>query len=164
MRRFLLILLVALSWPAAADDVDMLLGAWISPGGDTKCDYVRQFDGSWVTTRMWFKTDEEWQLVATGAMYQRPGENLWRMVGRSKAMGGIVLFESTFEFLGEGKVKLVNTAFNADGTTRLAEEDWQVSDNEIAYDIFDIEDGQRVPLFSGKWLRYSNGAPGPLSR
>ena len=153
MRGLVLVLFLALSAPAAADDVDILLGAWVSPDGVTKCDYVRQFDGSWITTRMWFKLGEEWQLVATGALYQRPGEHLWRMVGRSKDMGGIVLFESTFEFLDEGEVKLVNTAFNTDGTTRIAEEDWQVSDNEIAYDIFDIEDGERVPLFSGKWLR-----------
>jgi hypothetical protein len=153
MRGFLLALLLTLSASAAADDVDALLGAWISPDGVTKCDYVREFDGSWVTTRMWFKLGEEWELVAKGAMYQRPGENLWRMVGRSKDMGGIVLFESTFEFLGDGRVKLTNTAFNADGTTRIAEEDWQVTADEIAYDIFDIEAGERVPLFSGKWIR-----------
>lgn len=153
MRSLFLAFLLVFALPAIADDVDILLGAWISPDGTTKCDYERQFDGSWVTTRMWFKSGEEWELVATGAMYQRPGENLWRMVGRSKDMAGVVLFESTFEFQGDGIVKLVNTVFSSDGTTRIAEEDWQVTDDEIAYDIFNIEADERVPLFSGKWLR-----------
>lgn len=145
--------MLAFCAPALADDMDSLLGTWISRDGATKTDYVREFDGSWVTTHMWFKPADEWQLVATGAMYQRPGENLWRMIGRTKDMAGIVLFESTFEFLDDGKVKVVNTAFNTDGTTRMAEEDWQVSADEILYDIFDIKDGERVPLFSGKWVR-----------
>ena len=153
LRALVVSLLLALGAPAAAGDIESLLGTWVSDDGITKSDYVREFDGSWVTTHMWFRVEEQWKLVATGAMYQRPGEKLWRMVGRTSDMGDIVLFESTFEFLANGKMKVVNTAFNVDGTTRTAEEDWQVSENEIVYDIFDIKDGERVPLFSGKWLR-----------
>ena len=138
---------------AVADEVDALIGGWISPDGAVKSEYVRDFDGEWVTTRMWFNSGDAWKLVSQGAMYRRPGDGNWIGISRTRDMGQIVLFESVFEFSGDGRVKLTNTAYNADGSTLASEEDWQLSGDSISYDIFEIVAGERKPLMTGEWRK-----------
>lgn len=145
--------LLFLAFPAASGEVDALLGSWISPDGNVKSEFARTFEGDWITTRMWFKAEDDWRLVSSGAMYRRPGDERWLAVSRAREMGGIVLFESVFEFLGDGRVKVANTAYNDDGSRLLSEEDWQVSSDRIDYAIFEIIAGERAPLMTGEWKK-----------
>jgi hypothetical protein len=139
--------------PVHAEGIDDLIGTWISPDGSAKNDYVRDLDGAWITTRMWFNIADEWELVSIGAMYQRPGDDSWMSISSVTGMGSIVLFESVFTFEEDGVVRLSNTAYTTDGEQLLSEEDWQVSDDEIDYSIFEIIDDQRQPMMNGSWKR-----------
>ncbi len=145
--------LLALSVPAHAYGIDDLIGAWISPDGSAKNDYVRELDGDWVNTRMWFLIDGEWELVSVGSMYQRPAEDEWIAVSRVRGMGSIELFESVFTFAENGVVSLSNTAYTTNGEILLSEEDWQVEDDKISYSIYELIDGERQPMMTGEWQR-----------
>lgn len=149
-------LLVGLSIIAAppADSIDVILGTWVSPDGLAKQQFVEELDGSWISTRMWFKTDGGWKLVGTGGMYRRPGEAQWRVVSRTTDMDGIDLFESTLDYVAEGQYRLSNIAYQSDGSLIKTEEDWIFSGpDRFEYTVYKLEDGDRSPWISGVWVR-----------
>jgi hypothetical protein len=151
--RMAAIALLLLASPAFADGVEALLGTWVSPDGFAKNNYVRHLDGDWIETHMWFRTDDGWDLVSQGAMYQRPGEDAWVSISRAREMGAIELFESVFRFADDGSVSVSNVAYTSDGRTMPSEEEWQLDGDTIRYEIFEIVDGERQAMMSGEWKK-----------
>ncbi|MDX1381197.1 MAG: hypothetical protein R3233_08750 [Xanthomonadales bacterium] len=142
----------------ADDDLDALIGTWVSPDGMARQQLLRDFDGSWIQTRMWFREGEDWKLVAVGGMWRRPGETRWQAASRATGMEDIEVFEFSFESSGPATYTLVSVAYESDGGRMHTEEDWTVvSPDRVDYEIFRIEDGQRSPWMQGTWIREPRG-------
>lgn len=154
MRTVFLVLAILWSQLASADEIDRLIGTWLSPDGQTKQEFVREFNGEWINNRMWFMTSSGWKLVSQGAMYRKPGDATWHGVVRSTDMEGIVLFEFTLEAASENDYVTRNTAYMDSGETMATEEEWYfVSDDRWSYTVFSLSDGERKPWIRGEWRR-----------
>lgn len=120
--------------------------------------FVRQLDGSLISTNMWFRTDGEWKLVAAGAMHRRPGQARWHSAARTIDMDGIELFESTLVGVGDGKFFVSNVAYLSDGSTIESEEEWVFhGPDRFEYTIYKLADGRRSPWMRGQWVRQGEG-------
>ena len=154
MRYLVAALLLVAAHAAGANDIDELMGTWLSPDGAARQEFSAGFDGEWVDTRMWFMTSSGWKMVSQGAMYRKPGENAWRGVARAVDMGGIALFEFTIVKTSDTEFRSTNTAWMESGESLETEEVWQFdSENEWSYTVYFIENGKREPRVQGSWLR-----------
>jgi len=152
--RILVSAVLLWSLPSTADEMDPLIGTWVSPDGFAKQRLERTFDGSWIETTMWFLVEDNWQQVASGAMYRRPGESHWTGVSRTSDMDGIELFETTLRRVAAGQYRAFNVAYQSDGTTMETEEDWAITDGDrFTYTIYQLDDGERTPWMTGEWVR-----------
>jgi hypothetical protein len=77
MRAVVVLISVLWSQSTIAGDVDRLIGTWLSPDGKTRQEFVREFDGQWIRSKMWFMSPAGWKLVSQGAMYRKPGDDTW---------------------------------------------------------------------------------------
>ena len=137
-----------------AEPMDALVGDWISPDGYAKQSIERQFDGSWLTTRMWFKSDDTWKLVAFGSIYRKPQTEHWISASRTSDMDGIVLFQSTLRAVGNGLFELENLAIKSDGSVIETEEEWRFVDSDrYEYTVYRFEEAARIPWIEGAWTR-----------
>ena len=137
-----------------AEPIDALIGRWISPDGYAKQSIERQFDGSWLTTRMWFKSDDAWKLVAFGSIYRKPQTEHWISASRTTDMDGIVLFETTLRPNGDGRFALKNLATKSDGSIIETEEEWRFVDSDrYEYTVYRFEGTERKPWLEGAWVR-----------
>lgn len=154
MRALSILLCLSIVFPAAADEIDRLIGEWQSPDGSSKQSFERAFDGDWIETRMWFRTPDGWKLVSRGAMYQKPGSDSWQGIARATGMQGIVLFEFTLEADGEDGFRARNTAYMETGEAMRTEEDWLfVADDRWIYTVYSLENDERKPWIRGEWVR-----------
>lgn len=154
IKRLSLAVLILASQLASADTVDTLIGTWESPDGNARQQFVREFDGSWVTTRMWFRSGDDWKLVATGSMFQRPGDDRWFLASRTTDMDGILLFESVLSEANDGVIAVTNKSYLADGSVILTEEEWRFDGGDhYEYVVFRLEDDARTEWFRGSWNR-----------
>jgi hypothetical protein len=126
------------AYPAAAGEIDRLIGEWQSPDGSSKQSFESAF----------------WKLVSRGAMYRQPGVDAWRGIARATDMQGIVLFEFTVEADGEGGFLARNTAYMDTGEAMRTEEDWLfVADDRWIYTVYSLENDERKPWIRGEWVR-----------
>lgn len=157
MKSTLFIVISATVFASAvpADEIDPLIGTWISPDGQAKQRIARSFDGSWLEISMWFLTETGWKQVSAGASYQRPGEEIWRGVVRTRDMYDIELFENTVTFVSKGRYDVANVAYQSDGTKIISEEEWEFDDDgrHFSYIIYKFDAGQRMPWMKGRWAR-----------
>jgi hypothetical protein len=154
MRALLAFTLIVLAPQVLADDIDRLMGTWLSPDGRTKQQFQRSFGGEWIDNRLWFKTPQGWKLVSQGAMYRKPGDGTWYGVARATDMEGIVLFEFEIEQVSASEYASRNIAWLESGETIPSEEEWHFdSDDEWSYTVFFVKDGERQPRIKGTWLR-----------
>jgi hypothetical protein len=155
MTRFVLAIALAIFTPPVfADDIDRLIGTWLSSDGKTKQQFERSFGGEWIDNRLWFKTPQGWKLVSQGAMYRKPGDDNWHGVARATDMEGIVLFEFEIEAVSDSVYVARNIAYFESGETFPSEEEWRFeSDDEWSYTVFFENGGERQPRIEGTWLR-----------
>ena len=152
---FAVLMTLALGSAAEASDDPMapLVGTWVSPDGQARQQVDRGFDGSWLTTRQWFRRDGEWMPVGRGAMYTKPGDTRWISATRTVEMGGIALFESTIQ-PGEEQFLVENRAYMEDGSVLETAEEWRFpSADRIDYVIYRVTDSGRDPWMKGSWVR-----------
>ena len=136
-----------------ADPIEAIVGEWISPDGKSMQVVEREFDGNWLSTRMWFKVGEDWTLVAVGAMYRKPAVDHWISVTRTKKMGGIELFESTLVSRGGGRFESDNVSFMSDGSTMRTTEQWYIDKDRFDYKVFTNVDGKLSLWLEDSWIR-----------
>ncbi len=156
MKRILFIAISAtlLASAATADEIDPLIGTWITRDGQVKQRIERSFDGSWLETAMWFRTETGWRQVSAGVAYQRPGEDNWRGVGRTRGMNGTEFFRNTLRFVSEGRYYLANVAYQSDATKIITEQEWEFEDDDrYSYTIYSLDTGERVELAKDRWVR-----------
>ena len=154
MRLVFVLIIIFWSQCAYAGDIDRLIGTWLSPDGQARQEFVREFDGEWIANKMWFMSSEGWKLVSQGAMYRKPGDDTWHGVVRSTDMEGIVLFEFELDAVGEDQYATRNTAYMDSGETMDTEEEWRFeSDDSWSYAVFSVDGGERKPWITGEWRR-----------
>lgn len=154
MRTTLLAVAILWSQFAIAEGIDRLIGTWLSPNGQTKQEFVRDFDGDWIGNKMWFMSPSGWKLVSQGAMYRKPGDDTWHGVARSTDMEGIVLFEFELDAVGEDQYVTRNTAYMDSGETMDTEEEWRFeTEDSWSYTIFSVDGDERKPWITGEWRR-----------
>jgi hypothetical protein len=142
------------AYPAAAGEIDRLIGEWQSPDGSSKQSFESAFDGEWIDTRLWFRTPDGWKLVSRGVIYRKPGSDAWHGIARATDMQGIVLFEFTLESAGAGGFRTHNTAYMETGEAMHTQEDWMfVDDDRWAYTVYRLENDERKPWIRGEWVR-----------
>lgn len=149
-----IIALIAFPAFAAADEIDSLLGRWISPDGLVRQSIARTFDNAVIESKMWFYIDSKWRLVSHGYGYRRPGEKSWRNISRTREMFGIELFETTILASSATTFLVSNLAYHDDGEVVVTEEDWVFDGpDRFRYTIYRIVDGDRKPWMTGEWVR-----------
>lgn len=154
MRPVLALVLAVLAPQVHADDIDRLIGTWLSPDGKTKQQFELSFGGEWIDNRLWFMTPQGWKLVSQGAMYRKPGDDTWHGVARATDMEGIVLFEFEIEAVSDSAYVSRNIAWLETGESFPTEEEWHFeSDDEWSYTVFFEKDGERQARIKGTWLR-----------
>lgn len=156
MRKLLVVVLLASTWSTvlSADDIDPLIGDWVSPDGYAWQSFEWTFENGLVETKMWFRGESGWQQVASGFAYQRPGQPEWQLISRTKDMDDLELFESRLERITATTYRVTNVAYKADGSTIETEEDWLLDGSDrIDYTIYKIENDSRVEWLSGEWVR-----------
>ena len=156
MRKLLVVVLLASTWSTvlSADDIDPLIGDWVSPDGYARQSFEWSFENDLVQTKMWFRGESGWQQVAEGFAYRRPGQVEWQMISRTKDMDDLALFESRLERITETTYRVINVAYKTDGSTIETEEDWLLDGpDSFQYTVFRVEDGNRIEWLSGEWVR-----------
>ena len=149
--------LLASGFAAAGEAIDSLIGSWVSSDGSARQRYEPDLDGSWINTRMWFRTDASWQLVATGSLYRHSGKEGWQGISRATGMDGIELFETVLQPVAVDEFAVRNISYNADGTTMISEETWLFDGSDrFTYTVFVVEDGRKKPIYEGTWVRESS--------
>lgn len=139
----------------AAAPMERLVGDWISPDGSSRQRVESHFDGSWLSTRMWFRNGEEWVEVGRGAIWRGAEDGTWKAASRTTGMGGIELFESLLEPEGDA-VALSHRAHMEDGTVLETREEWRfVSADRIDYAVY--RPGEEEPWIEGRWVRREAG-------
>ena len=134
-------------------DFKHLIGTWQSPDGSAKMSFEAEMDGSWLTSKTWFKKKNNWSLVGYGGVYHNPTNNKYLIKSRTRDMNGLVMFESEITPNGEG-YHLITTAYWEDGKAMKTEEEWHIPDeNTFTYTIYELKDGTKKTFMNGSWIR-----------
>ena len=73
-------------------------------------------------------------------------------------MQGIELFESMIEKTSDATYRVVNIAYQEDGSSSETEEEWSfIDEDHYTYTIYQTKDGKRTPWYSGEWVRKEGG-------